>query len=819
MLKPMSEIISATAETNRSQAGDASEKTCSCCSCCTSTTQPLTSASAPKPSVNRAVYKIENMDCPTEEALIRNKLEGMPGVDGLEFNLLQRVLTVHHSLDSLEKVEKALTSIDMQAEPMRGDTGDTSVFSITGMCCPVEEGVIRAKLASIKGIVSLNFNLLQRTLKVEHEPAALSAISAALESLAMGAKLVDTESSAPAPVSAPVNWVRLGVAGVAATASEVVELAYGHSWVVLALALAAILVGGLSTYKKGWIALKNINLNMNALMSFATTGALLIGQWPEAAMVMVLFALAEVIEARSLDRARNAVRGLMELTPDTATVQQPDGTWTDMGAKLVAVGSRVRVKPGERIALDGEVMEGRSTVNQAPITGESLPVEKTEGDTVFAGTINESGSFIYRVTAEANNSTLARIIHAVAEAQGSRAPTQRFVDQFARYYTPAVFALALAVAVLPPLASGALWVDWIYRALVLLVIACPCALVISTPVSIVSGLAAAAKKGILIKGGVYLEDGRKLRWLALDKTGTLTHGKPVQTDFVPWGEADATSVRALASSLAARSDHPVSKALAAAANRDGVILQEVNDFAALPGKGVQGRIGQDSYYLVNHRMIEELGLCSKELEERLSALEMQGKSAVILADAKRVLAIFAVADTVKESSRKAIAELHELGVKTVMLTGDNIHTAEVIAAQVGTDQVLGGLLPEDKLREIESMVSPDAKVGMVGDGINDAPALARADIGFAMGAAGADTAIETADVALMDDDLRKIPAFIRLSRATASVLKQNIILAVGIKAAFLVLTITGQVTMWMAVFADMGTSLLVVFNGLRLLRK
>ena len=819
MLKPMSEIISATAETNRSQAGDASEKTCSCCSCCTSTTQPLTSASAPKPSVNRAVYKIENMDCPTEEALIRNKLEGMPGVDGLEFNLLQRVLTVHHSLDSLEKVEKALTSIDMQAEPMRGGTGDTSVFYITGMCCPVEEGVIRAKLASIKGIVSLNFNLLQRTLKVEHEPAALSAISAALESLAMGAKLVDSESSAPAPVSAPVNWVRLGVAGVAALASEVVELAYGHSWVVLALALAAILVGGLSTYKKGWIALKNINLNMNALMSFATTGALLIGQWPEAAMVMVLFTLAEVIEARSLDRARNAIRGLMELTPDTATVQQPDGTWADMDAKLVAVGSRVRVKPGERIALDGEVVEGRSAVNQAPITGESLPVEKAEGDRVFAGTINESGSFVYRVTAEANNSTLARIIHAVEEAQGSRAPTQRFVDQFARYYTPSVFALALAVAVLPPLVSGFPWMDWIYRALVLLVIACPCALVISTPVSIVSGLAAAAKKGILIKGGVYLEDGRKLRWLALDKTGTLTHGKPVQTDFIPWGDADATSARALAASLAARSDHPVSKALAVSANQDDVILQEVNDFAALPGKGVQGRIGPDSYYLANHRMIEELGICSPELEERLFALEKQGKSAVILADTRRVLAMFAVADTVKESSRKAIVELHELGVKTVMLTGDNIHTAEAIAAQVGTDRVLGGLLPEDKLREIESMVSPDAKVGMVGDGINDAPALARADIGFAMGAAGSDTAIETADVAIMDDDLRKIPAFIRLSKATADVLKQNIILALGIKAAFLVLTLTGQVTMWMAVFADMGTSLLVVFNGLRLLRK
>ena len=819
MLKPMTEIKPATAETNQPQTCDTGEQTCGCCSCGTSTAQPAASVSLPESSTNRAVYRIENMDCPTEEALIRKKLGGMPGIDGLEFNLMQRVLTVHHSLDSLDGVEKALVSIGMQAEPVRGGKGGTSLFSVTGMCCPTEAGMIRAKLAAIDGISGLDFNMVQRTLKVEHEPSALTAISAALDSLDMGAKLLDAESSATAPESAPVNWVRLGIAGAAALASEVAELASVNSWIVLALALAAILVGGLSTYKKGWIALKNLNLNMNALMSFAVTGALLIGQWPEAAMVMVLFTLAEVIEARSLDRARNAIRGLMELAPDTATVQQPDGTWADVDAKLIALGSRVRVKPGERIALDGKVVEGHSAVNQAPITGESLPVEKAEGDTVFAGTINESGSFVYQVTAGANDSTLARIIHAVEEAQGSRAPTQRFVDQFARYYTPAVFALALGVAVLPPLVSGLPWMDWVYRALVLLVIACPCALVISTPVSIVSGLAAAARKGILIKGGVYLEDGRKLRWLALDKTGTLTHGKPVQTDFIPWGEADPVSARTLASSLAARSDHPVSKALAASASWDGIALQEVDDFAALPGKGVQGRIGKDTYYLVNHRMIDELGICSQELEERLSELEKQGKSVVILADAKQVLALFAVADTVKETSREAVAELHELGVKTVMLTGDNPHTAEAIAAQVGTDRALGGLLPEDKLREIESLVAQDEKVGMVGDGINDAPALARADIGFAMGAAGADTAIETADVALMDDDLRKIPAFIRLSKATAGVLKQNIILALGIKAVFVVLTFTGQATMWMAVFADMGTSLLVVFNGLRLLRK
>ena len=352
----------------------------------------------------------------------------------------------------------------------------------------------------------------------------------------------------------------------------------------------------------------------------------------------------------------------------------------------------------------------------------------------------------------------------------------------------------------------------------MLVIACPCALVISTPVSIVSGLAAATRRGILIKGGVYLEEGRNLTWLALDKTGTITHGKPEQTDWEVWEDADFNESRVLAYSLSSRSDHPVSNAVTLAARADGVTIREVRDFTALPGRGVRGDIDGTVYYLGNHRMVEEIGACSPELEARLSALEIQGKTVVMLVDSDRVHALFAVADTIKDSSRHAIAELHALGIKTMMLTGDNPHTAEAIASQVGIDRVMGNLLPEDKLREVARM-SLNGKIGMVGDGVNDAPALARANIGFAMGAAGTDIAIETADVALMDDDLRKIPIFVRLSQATANVLKQNIALALGIKMVFLVLTFTGHATMWMAVFADMGASLLVVGNGLRLLKK
>ncbi len=793
---------------------------------CGYTTEPIIQPTAPAPLATgsaQAVYRIENMDCPTEEALIRSKLAGLAGVAGLEFNLMQRTLAVRHELPSLSPVEQALKAIGMQAVRMdQASAEQTTKLSIAKMDCPTEETLIRNKLGTVAGVADLDFNLMQRTLSVRHANQVLPDVLVALQALGFEAQVVDTAevaSPSAAPVTTPTNWWPLGISLVTASAAEAVYwLHNGNHWSVVVLALVAVFTGGLSTYKKGWIALKNRNLNMNALMSIAVTGAMLIGHWPEAAMVMVLFALAEVIEAKSLDRARNAIRGLLDLTPEQATVQQADGTWREVGAKQITIGARVRVKPGERIALDGEVLKGRSAVNQAPITGESLPVEKSPGDSVFAGTINESGSFEYRVTALANNSTLARIIHAVEAAQGSRAPTQRFVDQFARWYTPVVFGVAIAVALLPPLFMGAAWLDWIYRALVLLVVACPCALVISTPVSIVSGLAAAARHGILIKGGVYLEEGRKLRWLALDKTGTITHGKPAQTDFVTWGNALASDSRSIAASLAARSDHPVSKAVAQAAQTDGVALLDVAEFNALPGRGVQGQINGATYHLGNHRMLEELGQCTPELEQRIAALETAGKTVVMLVGAKAVHALFAVADTIKDSSRTAIAELHALGINTMMLTGDNPHTAQAIAAQAGIDRAQGNLLPDDKLREVEQLAR-SGKVGMVGDGINDAPALARADIGFAMGAAGTDTAIETADVALMDDNLRKIPTFVRLSRATAQVLMQNIVLALGIKAVFLVLTFTGQATMWMAVFADMGASLLVVGNGLRLLRK
>jgi Cd2+/Zn2+-exporting ATPase len=721
--------------------------------CCSPPADPQAAASSTAfaADASHTAIRILQMDCPTEETLIRNKLQDMPAVLGMEFNLMQRVLTVAHTADAREPIFAAIRTLGFEPEQVHAGK----------------------------------------------------------------------PSTAPAQPHRP--WWPLGLAGLAALASETAHWTGGPEWLAATLAVAAIASCGLGTYKKGFIALRNGNLNINALMSIAVTGALVLQQWPEAAMVMVLFTIAELIESRSLDRARNAIQGLMQLAPEKATVQQADGSWSEQPANTVALDALVRTRPGERIGLDGTIMRGGSSVNQAPITGESLPVDKSVGDPVFAGTINGAGSFDYRVGATAGHSTLARIIHAVEQAQGSKAPTQRFVDRFARIYTPVVFAMALAVAIVPPLLFGGLWIDWVYKALVLLVIACPCALVISTPVTIVSGLAAAARKGILIKGGAFLEQGRKLDWLALDKTGTLTHGTPVQTGHelppgadLPHGLAH---YRRLAISLAARSDHPVSLAIANAPGAQGINALPVTDFQAVPGQGVRGTIDGQALRLGNHHMVHAMGRCSSALEARLDHLERQGKTVVMLVDDTQVLALFIVADTVKDSSRAAIAELHALGIRTLMLTGDNPHTAQAIGDQVGIAEVRGNQLPQDKLAAVAELTDRGNVVGMVGDGINDAPALARADIGFAMGALGTDTAIETADVALMDDDLHKLAAFVRLSHATHRVLVQNIVLAIGIKVAFLALAIGGLGTMWMAVFADVGASLLVVGNGLRILRK
>jgi Cd2+/Zn2+-exporting ATPase len=707
---------------------------------------------------------------------------------------------------------------------------DARVFRIATMDCSAEEAEIRRALDPVPGIRSLNFQLGARTLGID---APLDVLPRALDAIRNAGFNPDPVNQDPAHAGADNGQsephdheqnlgggiMRLGLALGMAVAAEVVGFVAPETllWKLTGMALAgiAIWLAGLDVYKKGMAALWRRKLNINALMSVAVTGAFLIGQWPEAAMVMALYAIAELIEARAVDRARNAIKGLLELAPEEALMLTTQGQWQPTPVTQVPLDSSVRIRPGERVPLDGIITKGTGAINQSPMTGESIPVDKAPGDQVFAGTINETGELEVRVTAVASNSTLARIIHAVEQAQGTRAPTQRFVDRFAAIYTPAVFALAVAVAALTPFLLGLTWQEAIYKALVLLVIACPCALVISTPVTVVSGLAAGARRGILIKGGTYLETARSLKTVALDKTGTITQGKPKLVEWQAWKGADTATAQRLALSLASRSDHPVSHAIAAGLEGEG---SPVDDFSALPGRGVQGKVEGHQVLLANHRAVHERGLCGPELEAELGKHEQQGRTVTLLANASEVIAIFAVADTIKETSRQAIAELKSLGVTPVMLTGDNLATAKAIAAQAGIEDARGDLLPEAKLEAIKDMQARYGPTGMTGDGINDAPALAQADIGFAMGGAGTDIAMEAADVVIMNDDVRRVAETVRLSRRTHSVLWQNITLALGIKSVFLVLAVFGSATMWMAVFADMGASLLVIANGLRLLR-
>ena len=732
-------------------------------------------------------------------------------------------------------------------------TFDSVTWRIPNMDCAAEESEIRHALRDVAGVQRLAFRLGARELAVDALPGALPGIEAALKGA--GFAPTGTVGAAPAPsvaasscgaccgsgcgsaaaVAAPVDakpspWQALTLApGLSRTVAALVlalgaELlsAFGPEsvqWLGMVLAVAAVALAGLSTYIKGFNALRRGRLNISALMTVAVTGAFLIGEWPEAAMVMALYALAEWLEARAVDRARGAIGGLLEMAPDTVEQRDAHGHWHPAKAADVPLGAVIRVKPGTRLALDGVVTAGRSAIDQAPVTGESLPVDKAAGDTVYAGTLNQTGVLEVRVTAGARDTQLARIIHAVEQAQSERAPTQAFIDRFAAVYTPAVFVLALAVALLGPWLAGWTWLTAIYKALVLLVIACPCALVIATPVTIVSALANAARRGVLVKGGVYLEEARRLKAVALDKTGTLTLGKPVLVahEVLLDPELPATVLSA-AAALSAHSAHPVSQAIAQGLAAQGVAAGNVEHFVDQPGHGVEGVVGGQRLRLISQRAAEALGLGSALLTERLAAHQAQGRSVSLLVSDTAVLALFAVADTVKDHAPEAVRELHALGVQTVMLSGDHPAAAQAVAGTAGVAEAHGQLLPGDKLARIAELQARLGPTAMVGDGINDAPALAAADIGIAMGSAGTDIAMEAADVVVMNDDLRRLPGLIRLSRRTHGVLWQNIVLALGIKAAFLGLALAGLATMWMAVFADMGASLIVVANGLRMLR-
>lgn len=589
------------------------------------------------------------------------------------------------------------------------------------------------------------------------------------------------------------------------------------------LFLASMFIGGLSLFKVGLQNLLRFEFDMKTLMTVAVIGGAIIGEWAEVAIVVILFAISEALERFSMDRARQSIRSLMDIAPKEALVRR-NGQEIMIHVDDIAVGDIMIVKPGQKIAMDGVVVSGYSAVNQAAITGESVPVEKTVDNEVFAGTLNEEGLLEVEITKLVEDTTISKIIHLVEEAQGERAPSQAFVDKFAKYYTPIIMIIAALVAIVPPLFFDGSWETWIYQGLAVLVVGCPCALVISTPISIVSAIGNAAKKGVLVKGGVYLEEMGALKAIAFDKTGTLTKGVPAVTDYnVLNKQINEKELLSIITALEYRSQHPLASAIMKKAEEENITYSDVQveDFSSITGKGIKGIVNGTTYYIGSPKLFKELltNDFDKDLEQNVTTLQNQGKTAMIIGTEKEILAVIAVADEVRESSKEILQKLHQLGIKkTIMLTGDNKGTANAIGGQVGVSDIEAELMPQDKLDFIKQLRSEYGNVAMVGDGVNDAPALAASTVGIAMGGAGTDTALETADVALMGDDLRKLPFTVKLSRKTLNIIKANITFAIAIKFIALLLVIPGWLTLWIAILSDMGATLLVALNGLRLMR-
>jgi Cd2+/Zn2+-exporting ATPase len=720
-----------------------------------------------------------------------------------------------------------------------------STYHVTGLDCIEEVKALRQTVGALDGVSNLEFNLMKGTFQVYYENEALpdATIIQAIKSAGFEGMPIDVEKGTRSTSAIDGSfWSRRGRLVLCASSGVLILLGFLaharlHNGIIHALAgneagqnhhfplisvilfVSATLAGGFYLLPKALLALRRLQPDMNLLMTIAAIGAMVIGEWFEAATVTFLFALSLLLESWSVGRARKAVEELLNLSPATARCRnQENGTIAEKPIGDVRIGTTFLVRPGERFSLDGVITEGSTTVNQAPLTGESIPVSKEEGEEVYAGTINETGSIEVISKRLATDTRLAHIIHLVEEAQSRRAPSEQWVETFARYYTPFMMIASISVAVIPPLVFGGHWSEWFYQALVLLVIACPCALVISTPVTIVAALTSAARAGVLIKGGAFLEAAASIKVIAFDKTGTITRGHPEVQTIVALNQHTERELLERAAALESHSDHPLAKAIMRRAAEEGVVITAATDYSIIKGKGAEAFVFGRLFWLGNHRLMHEKGMENSSAHEAADAMEDAGHSVVAIGTGNHICGVISVADSIRPEAAKTLLMLKEAGIhKTILVTGDNQGTADAVGKEVGIDEIFAELLPEDKMEAVEDLVRRYGSTAMVGDGINDAPALAVATLGIAMGGIGADAAIETADIALMSDDITKIPWLIGHAKRTLRVIRQNIAFALGVKMIFMALALAQLATLWMAIAADMGASLMVIFNALRLL--
>lgn len=772
-----------------------------------------------KSNEREKILTLKGMDCADCASRIEQVVSKIPGVKRAKVSFEASRLSVTPESSTFDEriLIAAVKGLGYSVETE--EFFKTVTLYIEEMDCADESEIIEKKMRSQMGVRDFEIYLMSRQLKVSYDPSLISAqdMIKAVAETGMKASMVREKRARVTAWWKEKRMVFLFICGVLTVTAYILDRSGTAGLIVRILYTGAIIIGGYYPAKTGLSALRMLTMNINTLLVIATIGAMGLDLWEEAAVLVFVYSLGSILETYAVDKARGALRALMDIVPHEALVRR-NGSETVLPVEEIALGDAVIVRPGEKIPLDGKVVSGSSFVDQASITGESLPAEKKTGDEVFAGSINQRGSLEIEVTKKSVDTTLARIIHSVEESQAKKSTYQRFGERFGRYYTPAMFVLGIGVALIPPLLFGRAWSPWFYRALVVFVVSCSCGLALSVPVSVVAAISNAARKGVIFKGGVYLELAERLRAVAFDKTGTLTIGRPVVTDIIAYHSLSQKDVLSFAASVESRSEHPLAEAIVRKAKEEGISLRRPEDFEALAGLGVKAKIDGDLYVVGSRHFILDRGISDGQIQDDISRLEKEGKTAVFLGNEQDLLGVLAIADTLRAEAKEAIGSLRVQGIKIIMLTGDNEGTARAIAEAVGVDEYLAQLLPEDKVEAVKKLKEKFGVVAMVGDGINDAPAMAVSDVGIAMGAAGTDVAMETGDIALMSDNLSMIPAVLRLSRRSIANIRQNIVVSLALVAFLIPAALTGWLDLVPGLLINEVSALIVIANGLRLLR-